>query len=121
MSPKFVFVLLALSACFAQEQATPDVSTVPSKEELSQKKSSELKQFLKDRGVGCPGCVEKSHFVQRVLETWNLPKVQPKQPEKQNVPGGEELPKDIKYEDIMKMFNKKKDEEEELVIVLFLI
>jgi len=31
-------------------------------------------KFLKERGTTCPGCVEKDHFVQRVLETWDLPK-----------------------------------------------
>lgn len=38
----------------------------------------QLKAVLTERGVTCEGCLEKQEFVDRCVETWNLPVVQPK-------------------------------------------
>eukprot|EP00301_Raphidiophrys_heterophryoidea_P010784 c16060_g1_i1.p2 GENE.c16060_g1_i1~~c16060_g1_i1.p2 ORF type:complete len:179 (+),score=52.98 c16060_g1_i1:46-537(+) len=41
--------------------------------DFSKLRVAELKKFLADRGVDCVGCSEKSHFVERVIETFHLP------------------------------------------------
>ena len=42
------------------------------KKDLSKLRVKQLKSILLDRGVECKGCVEKSDYVKRVLETEHL-------------------------------------------------
>lgn len=41
----------------------------------------ELKAKLKSKGAKCPKCVEKSHFIERVLETWDWPPLEASSPD----------------------------------------
>lgn len=45
---------------------------VPSKEELKKKKTKELKQILRSKGLTCKTCVEKDHYIDEVIKTWHL-------------------------------------------------
>jgi len=53
---------------------------IPTKEEFLGMTVKQLKQILKERNVDCIGCSEKSHLVERVLETYHLPIVPPEEP-----------------------------------------
>jgi hypothetical protein len=44
-----------------------------SKDELGKLRVKALKRLLTERGVQCVGCVEKAEFVERVMETQELP------------------------------------------------
>ena len=48
--------------------------------DFSKMKVKELRALLKERGVECKGCGEKSHLVQRVQETIHLPVLPPPPP-----------------------------------------
>jgi hypothetical protein len=48
--------------------------------DYSKLRVKELKKLLRERGVQCKGCGEKSHLVQRVQETIHLPVLPPPPP-----------------------------------------
>jgi len=77
---------------------------IPTKEEFLGMTVKQLKQILKERNVDCIGCSEKSHLVERVLETYHLPIVPPEEPKPAPEPKAET---DFDYNEIMDMFKKK--------------
>jgi len=79
-------------------------------DEIRSMKSNELRKFLKDRGVDCGGCIEKSHFISKAIESLDLPILsKPQENVKQD--GNTKQPSDEEMKNIIEMFKKKRDEE----------
>mmetsp|Transcript_64001 Transcript_64001/g.208836 ORF Transcript_64001/g.208836 Transcript_64001/m.208836 type:complete len:242 (-) Transcript_64001:120-845(-) len=55
--------------------------TVPSREELQEKSSKELKAILKSRGAKCRKCLEKEDLIDRVVVTWEWSAVEAVSPD----------------------------------------
>ena len=66
--------------CKRINQSNPEICTVKfpvkteklEKKDLSKMRVKQLRRILADRGVECKGCVEKSEFVKKVLDTEHL-------------------------------------------------
>jgi hypothetical protein len=66
--------------CKRINQSNPEICTVKfpvkteklEKKDLSKMRVKQLRRILADRGLECKGCVEKSEFVKKVLETEHL-------------------------------------------------
>ena len=67
MTSSVVLVLLLL--CVAV------VADLPTGEEIAKMRVKQLKVLLRERGIVCKGCAEKSDFVSLVKESIHLPKV----------------------------------------------
>jgi len=77
-------------------------------------KSSQLKAFIEDRGLTCDGCIEKSHFVQKALESRHLPVLaKPEQPKPTKFGEGGTA-SDDEMEKIMAAFAKKREDEKKM-------
>jgi DnaJ-domain-containing protein 1 len=48
-------------------------SDVPDEDDIRKLKVAQLKDFLKDRGIACEGCVEKGDFVKKALASRDKP------------------------------------------------
>merc|ERR1712224_561106 len=48
---------------------------------MGKKSSKELKAILKSKGVKCRNCVEKEHYIDKVLETWQVVPVEVSSPD----------------------------------------
>jgi len=66
--------------CKRINKANPEICTVKfpvktdklEKKDLSKMRVKQLRRILADRGLDCKGCVEKSEFIKKVLDTEHL-------------------------------------------------
>lgn len=77
-----LFLLLTfLCLCCVLGQEDADASATPAETlNFSKMRIKQLKKFLKDRGLECKGCAEKSDFVKMATENEDTPVVEVKKP-----------------------------------------
>ncbi|RKP23952.1 hypothetical protein SYNPS1DRAFT_30272 [Syncephalis pseudoplumigaleata] len=77
-----VAAIAALAVASATDEAAGKAQPL-TREELSKWPIKKLKQFLNERDVACVGCVEKSDFIDTVLEHADTPTKEEEEPEKE--------------------------------------
>ena len=86
---------------------------LPTDAEIAKMRVKQLKILLKERGVECKGCAEKSDLVRRVQETIKMPKVEPKvdAPPKSEPGASSAGPEKFDQESIMKAFKRQQEQQ----------
>eukprot|EP01119_Soliformovum_irregulare_P003180 TRINITY_DN134_c0_g1_i1.p1 TRINITY_DN134_c0_g1~~TRINITY_DN134_c0_g1_i1.p1 ORF type:complete len:153 (-),score=50.50 TRINITY_DN134_c0_g1_i1:38-496(-) len=93
-----IALLVFVSLCYAEDKV-----------DLSKLKVKDLKQMLADRGVQCIGCSEKSHLIQKVEESLDLPIIERKE-EKREPAAKNPEDKPLDTDEILKMFKNQEQE-----------
>lgn len=98
-------LLLLLSA--AAGKSGTGFPELPPRAELHKKTTKQLKATLRKKGAKCTGCSEKSHYVDRVVETWGW------SPKEASTPDGKvRMTRDVFIEQIRASWRRHKTEED---------